>query len=215
MEEYEDLNSRHRLTYHIYYNPRLLRAIIRRFFSACGKISHFYCIFAHRIANCTSTIISSIIAFGLHQLYRKVNHLTNSFMKRITRIVIAISIFLSAACNLQAKNKDTQIYAFATGMCFNDSTTFISAILPIPNAQTDHKTGFLNYRSEYSNQFKRYLETSENGPFTCAVFFAKSKKSLEKKYIKLRNLYKMKNQSKFVEVPINKFKFIQTADFEY
>lgn len=136
-------------------------------------------------------------------------------MKRIARLVIVITIFLTAACNLQAKNKDTQIYAFATGLCFNDSTTYISAILSVPDAQTDHKTGFLNNRSEYSNQFKRYLETSEKGPFTCAVFFAKSKKSLEKKYIKLRNLYEMKNQSKFVEVPINKFKFIPAADLEY
>lgn len=128
-------------------------------------------------------------------------------MKTILRFALVTLFSTLVASNIQAQNKEKQIYAFAFGTCFNDSVVYLSAISPIPNATIESKTKFLNNRLAYSNQFKYYLDSKNSQPHTCALFFSTKKEKLQKKYAKMRQKYNKNKQKQLTE--------LTTADFEF
>ena len=126
-------------------------------------------------------------------------------MKSFSHITLLIAIFFSTTLQMSAESKKDNIYAFAYGSCFNDSTIYLSSISHLTIAHIDKKSKLLNDRNGYSTQFKNYLDKEFTGHHTCTIFFSKNRKKLEKKFVKVRRMWKKDKESKVVEIPISDF----------
>lgn len=130
-------------------------------------------------------------------------------MRLFARLTILALAMTMLPCGGQAKNKGEQetIYAFGFSQNFNDSTIFLSPIQILPGATLTKHEKFLEHRNEYGNQLKAYLESVQPGHETCAIFFGKKKKSLEKKYIKVRRHLLRQKHNKLIEISSKEFQF--------
>lgn len=100
------------------------------------------------------------------------------------------------------------MYLFAVGINFNDSTVYLSDIIPVNYLRLEQKTGFLPYRTDFSLQFREYLEgklglVNE----TTSVFFHKKRKKIEKYYSKLKKRYLDEGVKDMIVVDPQKFSF--------
>ncbi len=87
-------------------------------------------------------------------------------------------------------SQDDVVYVFGVGINFNDSTVYLSDIIPVNYIRLEPKTKFLPHRAEFSLQFREYLEgklglVNE----TTSVFYAVKRKKAEKYYSKLKKRY--------------------------
>lgn len=136
-------------------------------------------------------------------------------MKLLSRLLLVLITTFTVCINLNAKNNhDKTIYAIAFGSSFNDSTVYLTAILPLTDGKINTKSKFLDHRAEYTNQFKQYLDATYPTHHTCAIFYDKKKKRLDKQLIKLRRRYQKDKQTKLTEVPINAFSFKSPLEAE-
>ena len=125
------------------------------------------------------------------------------FFAKLTFLALAFSLLPFSG---QAKVKgEKAIYAFGFSQNFNDSTFFLSSIQELPGATIKDK--FLEHRNAYGNQLKAYLEQTYPGHETCAIFFSKKKKTMEKKYLKVRRHLLRQKRNKLIEIPAKDFKF--------
>ena len=85
--------------------------------------------------------------------------------------------------------KQTPIYIFGFAASFTDSLVHFTDIQFVEDAYTDKKTGFLYNREDYSQQLREYLKQKGEPSPTCVTCYAKNRKKIEKKYIKLRHRY--------------------------
>ena len=129
-------------------------------------------------------------------------------MKVILKLSILVLAFGMLPFNSQARErKEKVIYAFGYSTNLNDTTYYLSPIQVLPGATLTSKEKFLVNRNAYSTQLKEHLESTVPGHEACAIFFSKKKKSLEKKYAKLRNhLLKLKH-TKLTELKAEEFQF--------
>ena len=110
-----------------------------------------------------------------------------------------------------------RIYMFGFAASFNDTIVHFTDVQAVDNAWMDTKSKFLLGRDNYSFQLRDYLEQQQQLPNrTCIVIFGEKREKVEKKLLKLRNLYttpKKKGQQGFEVryVDQNQFKF-QTVD---
>ena len=99
----------------------------------------------------------------------------------------ALLLFLTlVTLPVSGKVKCTPIYIFGVAASFNDSIIYITDIQIIDSAWIDSKTGFLERRSEYTNQFRSHLIGRGHANRTCMVTFADNEKDIKKKYEKLQ-----------------------------
>ena len=117
-------------------------------------------------------------------------------------------MLLPFCANARKEKGTADVYVFGVGTSFNDSVMYMSAPQRLDGALIQKKTGFLEDRTYYSFQFKNYLEANYPGYETCAVFYATSRKNIEKKYAKLRRRYRKDKELRVEEVPTNEFAFI-------
>lgn len=87
------------------------------------------------------------------------------------------------------KVRCTPIYIFGTSASFNDSVVYITEIQILDSAWVDEKTGFLEGRSNYSNQLKSHFSGRGFDARTCLVSFATKEKDILKKYEKMRKKF--------------------------
>ena len=129
-------------------------------------------------------------------------------MRSLIKFALLSLAIATLPYSLQAKDeKKETVYAFGYSTNLNDTTLFISAVQPLEGAVLTRKEHFLEHRNEYGNQLKAHLENLYPGHHVCAVFFSKNKKSLDKKYAKLRtHLLKMKH-TQLTEIPNSEFQF--------
>lgn len=126
-------------------------------------------------------------------------------MKRILYLALAaIAIPLQGFC----VNRQTPLYMFGFASSFNDSTVYFTEIQRVDSAWIDTKTGFLYSRDNYSFQLRDHLKTDDHEFPTCAVFFAEKRKKIEKKYLKLKKRYTVKEGDFTV-------KYIDTNSFSF
>ena len=126
-------------------------------------------------------------------------------LAKITTLALAMTLLPFSG---QAKgNGDDSVYAFGFSQNFNDSTFFLSHIQELPGATLSKREKFLEHRNEYGIQLKEYLESTYEGHETCAIFFSKKKKSLEKKYIKVRRHLLRQKHNKLIEISPKEFQF--------
>ncbi|MBR1593643.1 MAG: hypothetical protein IJ659_02580 [Alloprevotella sp.] len=127
------------------------------------------------------------------------------FISRISLVLLAASLSLGAAAQKNTK-EFTGIHVFGVGTSFNDSTVYISQPQFLPEATLQAKTRFMENRAKYAFQMKTYLEANYAANETCAVFYAKTHKTLEKKYLKVRRRL-LKRGVRIVEMPASEFAF--------
>lgn len=129
---------------------------------------------------------------------------------------ITIAAFILAAViptTTQAKGTAQQrIYMFGFAASFNDTIVHFTNIQPVDSAWIDGKTEFLLGRHLYSNMLRNYLDKQQQPYRTCVVFYNKSLKKLQKKYIKMRKLYlgtgkKVKNRNNVKDIVESDFRF--------
>lgn len=126
-------------------------------------------------------------------------------MKFLLHTALLVVLFFAAAFQVSASSKKDNIYAFAYGTSFNDSTIYLSAVSHLSIASIDKKSHLLNDRSGYSAQFKAYLDKLYAKDHTCTIFFSTNRKKLEKKYEKLRRFCRKDKEVKVVEISSGDF----------
>lgn len=133
-------------------------------------------------------------------------------MKSLSHLLLLLLVAFAVCGNMNAKGKhDKTIYAIAFGTSFNDSTVYLTNVLPLTDGTINAKSKFLDNRAEYTNQFKQYLDSIYPTHHTCAIFYDKNKKRLDKHLIKLRRRYQKEKQAKLTIIPTDAFKFRNPA----
>lgn len=104
---------------------------------------------------------------------------------------ILMTLFFCVAMGAEAKQvKSQHMYMFGFAASFTDSVVYMTEIQDVQGAWYDTKSKFLLGRDNYSAQLKEHFKQKLQMPDrVCMVFFAKSMKKAEKKYLKLRKKY--------------------------
>lgn len=110
---------------------------------------------------------------------------------------------------LEEKATDEDVvYMFGVGTNFNDSVIYLTEINDVHALKLQKKTQFLPFRAEFSLQMREYLEGGlglQNE--TCCMFYADKRKTLAKRYYKLKKRYLDEGGWKLVIVGQDKFSF--------
>lgn len=116
-------------------------------------------------------------------------------------ISLALPIIMTAA------NKQQKLYVYGFVMSFNDSTVYFTDVQELDSAWVDAKTGFLYSRDNYSYQLRDYMKGNGYSEPTCIISFAKSRKKVEKKFLKTKKRY--------VKDPNYSVQYIPSSDFSF
>ena len=105
-------------------------------------------------------------------------------------------------------SEDDVVYIFGVGMNFNDSTIYLTEITPIKGLRLDPKTKFLPGRSDFSLQFREYLEGQLGLVYeTTSIFFSEKRNKAQKYAYKLRKRYLDLGYKDLIVVDPQKFAF--------
>lgn len=135
-------------------------------------------------------------------------------MKPIRQITLAAAILAVLATvysPLQAKNfVKPKAYMFGFSASFNDSIVYFTDIQEVDSVWFMHKKDILAGRSNYSNQLREYCAQKFDQPKrTCVVICSEKRKTVEKKYDKMKRKYTQKKGS------IYDVRFIPVSDFKF
>jgi hypothetical protein len=105
--------------------------------------------------------------------------------------------------------KQTPTYLFGIVISLTDETIYMTDIQLVDSAFIDEKKGFLYGRDSYSYQLREYMKSTGYENPTCITSFAKTRKAIEKKYVKFRKAFskELKEDSTL--------KFIDSNTFAY
>lgn len=131
-----------------------------------------------------------------------------------------IAVSLLAVARPKGNNGDDgmrkgkgKVYVFALSQQLTDTLAFITDIQEVDSIDLEKKTKFLPYRSEFSLQFKEYLEgTEKQFRQTACVFFSDNRNKLAKKYAKVKKRYLSNKDIDLIEVDRKKFTFKHPLD---
>ena len=127
---------------------------------------------------------------------------------RIIKCLIATAMLLGVVIQVSAKDKEvSKVYMFGFAASFNDSTIYITDIQEIKWAYVAERTKFLVHRDEYSYQLRNYLQGQGNAFPTCITSYAYDRKTIEKKFAKIKKRYIDKNKGRYIIVNISKEQF--------
>lgn len=127
---------------------------------------------------------------------------------RIIKCLIATAMLLGISMQVSAKDKEvSKVYMFGFAASFNDSTIYITDIQEIKGAYVAERTKFLVNRDEYSYQLRNYLQGQGNAFPTCITSYAYDRKTIEKKFAKIKKRYIDKNKGHYIIVNISKEQF--------
>ena len=108
------------------------------------------------------------------------------------RILTILAALLLTATTAQAKREPASVFMFGFAASFNDTIVHITNIQQVDSAWLDSRNDFLLGRDQYSWQLKQYLTDSLAMPHrTCAVFYATTRKAIDKQYARITKLYYM------------------------
>lgn len=98
-------------------------------------------------------------------------------------------VLFSLGVQAEKKPKMQTVYIFGFSASFTDSTAYLTDVMQLDSAYVTQK-GFLADRSLYSLQLENYIQEKHNLLNTTnAVFFSVKKKSLDKKYDRVKRMY--------------------------
>ncbi|MBO4565435.1 MAG: hypothetical protein J5720_08375 [Bacteroidaceae bacterium] len=104
----------------------------------------------------------------------------------------------------------TPVYLFGISAQFGDSVVYVTNLQKLDNAQLTKKYDYLAFRSDYSNQFRKYIVDTYQmkRPVTSVVFHKDRKKAL-KRFNKILKRYE--KSMHLMQVTDDKFQFAVTA----
>ena len=127
---------------------------------------------------------------------------------RIIKCLIATAMLWGVVIQVSANDKEvSKVYMFGFAASFNDSTIYITDIQEIKGAYVAERTKFLVNRDEYSYQLRNYLQGQGNAFPTCITSYAYDRKTIEKKFAKIKKRYIDKNKGRYIIVNISKEQF--------
>ena len=98
-------------------------------------------------------------------------------------------VLFSLRVQAEKKPKMQTVYIFGFSASFTDSTAYLTDVMQLDSAYVTQK-GFLADRSLYSLQLENYIQEKHSLLNTTnAVFFSVKKKSLDKKYDRVKRMY--------------------------
>ena len=133
----------------------------------------------------------------------------------LQRYIIGAAFMLAALIPATSQAKGyarEKIYMFGFAASFSDTIVHFTNIQTIDSAWIETKSNFLMGRQQYSTTLRDYLTKKQMPYRTCVVFYDKSLKKLQKKYLKMKKLYagtgkKVKYRNNIVDIVENDFKF--------
>lgn len=130
-------------------------------------------------------------------------------LTKISVLILAIT-FSSAKCLAQenAKTFNQKVYLFGTAVNHQDSTTYITGIMPIENVTFNKKREAIIGLELYSAQLQDYLLQQGHTGYICTTFFETKANKLEKKFIKLKKHLKKDKTTSFKDLPEFKFEYV-------
>lgn len=131
-------------------------------------------------------------------------------MKTLKYIVLTL-VLATMATTAEAKLVCTEhMYIFGLAASFTDSTLYLTDIQDVEGAWYDTKDDALMGRDSYSSQLKEYLSDKMGQPNrVCLVIFATTLKKAEKKYLKLKKKYMLKDGT------LPGMRYLTAADFKF
>ena len=133
-------------------------------------------------------------------------------MKQLKYMLLLAALMLAAKVSAKML-KTSHMYMFGFSASFKDSVVYVTDIQDVQGAWIEKKSKFLMGRDKYSEQLKTHLtEQLRQNDRVCVVFFNKSKKKAEKKYLKLMKKYKKGYDIRYLNVTEFKFEVIDMAD---
>ena len=132
-------------------------------------------------------------------------------VRNITLIVAILAVFATIYSPLQAKNFVTpKAYMFGFSASFNDSIVYFTDIQEVDSVWFMQKKDILAGRNNYSNQLRDYCAQKLDQPKrTCVVICSEKRKTVEKKYDKMKRKYSPKKGSTY------DVRFISVSDFKF
>lgn len=123
------------------------------------------------------------------------------------KIYILFFALFSAVSLLSAKNDKDVAYLFGVSFSHNDSIVYFTEIQPLEGLKLQSRSRILPDRQHYAYELKDYMNFTEGKPGrTSAIYFAKSRKKLEKVEAKIKKkvLHKDKGTVRYLG---DKFRF--------
>lgn len=134
-------------------------------------------------------------------------------MKRKLLYIIVAATLTATALTTTARTKQVpRMYIFGMAASFTDSLVHFTGVQTVDSAWVDTKSKFVWGSEFYSNQLRTYLDQQLHMPHrTCIVYCDENRSKLEKKYLKMKQLYTTKSRQKFVlhELTEQDFRFKQ------
>lgn len=110
-------------------------------------------------------------------------------MSRIKKLLLLVLLGVSLGVYAEKKPKMQTVYIFGFSASFTDSLAYLTDVMQLDSAYVTPK-GFLVDRPLYSLQLENHVLEKCNLPNTTnTVFFSAKKKSLVKKWDKIKRLY--------------------------
>ena len=113
-------------------------------------------------------------------------------MKHYLYSLLAVALF--AICTAQSTSAKRvvvpQMYMFGFAASFSDTIVYFTDIQQVDSTWIDTKNNFLQSRDVYAAQLRTFLGGRKGMPNrTCVVFYNTKRSKIEKKYLKMRQLY--------------------------
>ena len=138
------------------------------------------------------------------------NFAAQSASNKMKKILLLLVILLAAVSSSWAQKRSVIPnggYLFGVAINFSDSTVYISPIQHLVDLTYDQKTGFLENRADYSHQFSEFIADNFYVLATSSVFFAHTRKEIDRSYERVMRLYKKTSPAKIHEVSLNDFSY--------
>ena len=117
-------------------------------------------------------------------------------------------VLFSLGVQAEKKPKMQTVYIFGFSASFTDSTAYLTDVMQLDSAYVTQK-GFLADRSPYSLQLENYIQEKHNLLNTTnAVFFSVKKKSLAKKYDRVKRMYQLGENLRLNLLHAEAFRFL-------
>lgn len=120
------------------------------------------------------------------------------------------------ALGATAEAKKTMVpkmYMFGIAASFNDSIVYFTNVQEVDSAWIESKNKFLLDRGNYSLQMKEFLARKMQSPQrTCIVYYNTDRTKLEKKFIKIRQLY---TQQKKKQTSMFDVRYLEDGEFRF
>lgn len=111
-------------------------------------------------------------------------------MNKIKIILLLVVVACVAVVRAERKVKPGQAYMFGVSASFTDSVVYITDVQLLDTVYFQPKGDYLAERALYSNQLQFYLEEQcGKSHQTCAVFYHRSRKKIEKIYSSVKKKY--------------------------